>query len=172
MSSKNDSTRTAATEMMEGVGAFVNNYHEEFMELTEQINSLQLKKAELVKKMDEFIDNLASVSGLPKERLQKKYLGKHFSLIGKSIGDALELILITEGAQRQKDLIHKMRAEGVKISEKAPYAVIKNAIMRDKRKRFKMLDDGRVDLQTKTRSKRSWSGLGKKLEKNTRGIGA
>ncbi|MGA7159909.1 MAG: hypothetical protein WBZ48_02835, partial [Bacteroidota bacterium] len=113
---------------------YLTNHNRESMLISQQINSLRARQAEMDRKLDGFIHLMAGLTGLPKERMQKTLLDVHFSLIGKSIGDAMELILLSEGAQKQKYLIEKMRADGVKISTKAPYAVIKNAILRDKRK--------------------------------------
>ena len=151
MNPESDDARKEAAELL---AKYVTDYYRDYMTITKEIQSLQMKKAEIVKKMDEFIENLSVLSGLPKERWEKSMLNVHFSLIGKSIGDAIELIIKSEGPQTQKALIDKMRAEGVKISAKAPYAVIKNAILRDSRKRFKLLDDGRVDLGKRKENKK------------------
>ncbi len=142
-------------ELAEVLQAKVNEYREKYMVISQEITALKVKQLELERQMDGFIDGLARITGQPKERWQKALLNVEFSLWGKSIGDALETIILSEGAQKQKYLIDKMRAEGVKISRKAPYAVIKNAILRDKRKRFTMLDDGRVDVVTTKANARS-----------------
>jgi len=139
---------------MEWFFELLNKHKREYMMISQQIASLRAKQAQMNKEMDEFIATMSKVSGITKERLQKDLLGVQFSLIGMSIGNAIEAIILSDGPQKQKALIDRMRAEGVKISTSSPYSVLKNAILRDKRKRFKVLEDGRVDVVKKAENKK------------------
>jgi hypothetical protein len=63
------------------------------------------------------------------------------------ITDAIYSILKVAGEPKTKsEIIDKLRESGVKISLKTPRVVLNTAIKNDKGKRFKVLEDGRVDL--------------------------
>ncbi len=63
------------------------------------------------------------------------------------IGDAIERIILMAGAPITKDkIIERLREGGVRLSLKYPKAVLNTALKGDKEKRFKIREDGLIDL--------------------------
>lgn len=122
----------------------------EIMAYDNQIMVLQQKKAEAVKKLEDFLKYIKKMSGKKDLALDSMFDRSRQPVHSHmTIGDAVEALILNEGAQTQTELIKKVKAAGIRVSEKAPYVVIGNAIRRDSRKRFKILNDGRVDLRNR-----------------------
>lgn len=63
-----------------------------------------------------------------------------------TLGDAMEKIIKEHGPQSQKDLIERIRAAGIRLSERNPYISLGAAIRNDAKKRFVRVE-GRVALR-------------------------
>ena len=131
---------------------FMNNMlkkRDEIIRLQAEIAKLMQKRNTLLKESKDILATVKQYSNLSKEEYAEKFFSEVPILLLTSdmqIGDAMEVIIKTQGAQFQKDIIAKIRSTGIRLSEKAPYVVIGNIVRHDKQKRFKILKDGRVGL--------------------------
>jgi chaperonin cofactor prefoldin len=132
----------------------VNSMSAEVSQLTAQINSLTERRDHLLKHINQLIAKLEEFRGkkhLPKApdfvKILSDCLPEDALRSNMKIGDAMELILSYGDPLTQKEIIERIRAAGIRLSEKAPYVVIGNIIRNDKEGRFERLKDGRVSTK-------------------------
>jgi hypothetical protein len=127
-------------ELEESIKYWINQrdvLHKKLADINTTIGQLEVAYHIMSKKEKE----LAS----PSPTLTKPLVGPN-----ATIGDAMEAILTESRKPLTKDeIIEQLRLRGVGISLRNPKVVLSIAILRDKKQRFKTLDDGRVKLAEK-----------------------
>jgi hypothetical protein len=121
---------------------------EELKVLNERIELLQEEKTFLLKSVKTYLESRNNLRKLhPDIKVEDLQLPSKL-LIGANtkIGDAIESILLEHGSMTRKDLLDLLRKSEVRISPKNPRVVLFNAIIKDTKKRFRMLKDGKVEL--------------------------
>jgi hypothetical protein len=109
-------------------------------EINFELANLERKKAGILAGLKGI---LASLDTVPKDWIIPPEIRFHDKA---TIGDALELVLRERGALSQREIIDTLLGMRFPLNPKHPHVVIANAVLKDRRKRFKRLKDGRVAL--------------------------
>ena len=123
----------------------------EYIGINTQIQSLSDRKRVILENFGIIVELIRRwKEENPKRKLPKLVLppGVEYRLNPKAtIGDAMEMILKKRGALPRKQLIDLLLKTGIEMSRKNPQVVVSNAIKRDAKQRFIVLDDRKVTLR-------------------------
>jgi len=118
----------------------IEEINNEFNALKGKIENLAKRQHKLNEERDRIIRSLTVVT-FPNPAAS-------FSLSpNMTIGDAMENILRIIGTATQKELIKILNDAFVPISSKNAYVVLANLLIRDAKKRFVKMKDGRITLR-------------------------
>ncbi|HUL44134.1 MAG TPA: hypothetical protein VLY03_07225 [Bacteroidota bacterium] len=119
----------------------------ELKDVEKKIPDLLHRQNEIIAKMETLKNayNILTGSEYPEKRV---LMGEHDQFqSGMTIGDAIELVLRARGPLTRSQLLIELLNHGVSLGETNPRGSLHNAIKRDARKRFEVLENGRVFLR-------------------------
>ena len=117
--------------------------------LNEKEIALRKQKKALVKELQSLKQAEYVASGEATEDFVKIFGKLAVVLLTENtpLGDAIEANLTAFGPMTRTELIESLNDQGVPISPNSPHQVLANAIKRDPKKRFEILEDRRVGLK-------------------------